>query len=463
MPHPTPIKAKPVDPSQIIFTTQNIDRKIYVKEQRGRYQSVRRYLSWALMLSFVLLPWLQYDGSQAILFDLDSQRLNFFAWSFYPQDLMIFVFLFVFAAFGLFYVSALYGRVWCGFVCPQTIWTLMFMWVENRVEGNAQQRRALDKAQWSSNKLFKKTLKHLLWAGIALLTALAFMSYFVQAPQLYTDILSFNVSPVVAAWVFTFTLCTYLNAGLVREKMCQHMCPYARFQSAMITSATKQVSYDSTRGEARGPRKRKLAPPEHLGDCVDCDLCVQVCPVGIDIRDGMQYDCINCGLCIDACDQTMKKFGYPLGLIRFAAEDPKPTSKFKHYAYVFMMALTLIASLVWMQQREMFEMTVIKDRNVLYRFNETGGVENAYQLELLNKTNEFKQVKLELDAEVELQIESATHYSLAPNERLSRVITITGPHPEGQTKVFSEFNLSLIDQTERTMVTRSAKFQMPRY
>ena len=447
-------------PSQVIFQTKDIDRKIYVKEQRGEYQRMRRFISWGLMLCFILLPFVQYEGSQAVLFDLAMQKLRFFAWNFYPQDLMIFVFVFIFAAFLLFYISNRYGRVWCGFVCPQTVWTLLFMWAENRIEGNVQQRRRLDASNWTWTKAVKKTTKHTLWLVIATLTALAFMAYFVPAKALYLSFFSFDMSAMIMGWVFTFMLCTYLNAGLVREKMCQHMCPYASFQSAMINTQTKLVTYDAKRGENRGPRKRRQAAPSHLGDCVDCQLCVHVCPVGIDIRDGMQYDCINCGLCIDACDDTMKTFGYALGLIRFQSETKQATSPLKNYAYVLLMALTLLATLIWMEQRDLFEMTVIKDRNVLYRYNEVGLVENAYQIELLNKTNEQKRVVIELTQASDFQIEPATPILIAPNEMLSRVITISAP--ESHNHQFYKLELKLVDENRQLMATRTAKFHMPR-
>jgi len=443
------------DPSLVIFQTPNIDRKIYVKEQTGQFQKIRRLLAWTLMILFIGLPFIQYNGDQAILFDVAAQTLTLFNITLYPQDMMIFVFVFIFSAFLLFYVSTKYGRVWCGFTCPQTIWSFWFMWVENRLEGNVQQRKQLDKAPWSGSKLFKKTTKHLTWSVISVLTATVFMSYFVPATDIYKQLMTFSMSGAISAWVGFFALCTYLNAGLVREKMCQHMCPYARFQSVMLNSQTKLITYDTQRGESRGPRKLKQATPEHLGDCVDCKLCVHVCPVGIDIRDGLQFDCINCGLCIDACDQTMEKFNYVKGLIRFNAK--KTQSKVKDYSYILLMVLTMAASVMWLQQRELFELTVLKDRNVLYRTNVEGLVENSFQLELLNKSNKEQTVFLQLRDLPGFTLSPTSAIVLKPNESKSQIVTVTAP--ESHDRLLTKFEFELVNAGQTVLLDRKATFQ----
>ncbi|MGB1029759.1 MAG: cytochrome c oxidase accessory protein CcoG, partial [Pseudoalteromonas marina] len=294
---------------------------IYIREQKGFFQRIRRNLGWLLMLTFIAIPWIQYNGQQAVLLDVATQTFTIFGLTLLPQDFMILAMLFMVGAFALFFVTNWLGRVWCGYTCPQTIWMLMFTWVEQRIEGTRNQRIKLDKSKWTFSTWRKKIAKHSAWIVISVLTATSFMAYFIPAKNLYLGMLSFDWSGITTFWVLFFAGCTYGNAGFLREKMCTIACPYSRFQSVMFDKDTLVVTYDAERGENRGPRKRKADPKSlNLGDCVDCNLCVEVCPAGIDIRNGLQYECINCGLCIDACDDTMNKFGYDKGLIKYASE-----------------------------------------------------------------------------------------------------------------------------------------------
>ena len=305
---------------------------------------------------------------------------------------MILAMLFMTGAFALFFVTNWLGRVWCGYTCPQTIWMLMFTWVEHKVEGNRNQRIKLDKAEWSVSKWQKKITKHAAWLVISLITSMSFMAYFIPAKSLYMSLFTLEMSGIVSFWVFLFAFCTYGNAGFLREKMCTVACPYSRFQSVMFDKDTLVVTYDQARGESRGARKRKADPKElGLGDCVDCNLCVEVCPAGIDIRNGLQYECINCGLCIDACDSTMEKFNYQKGLIKYASEkqmEGKTTNPFrlKLLGYGGLTALFVVGMVVWMAMRTPIEASVIRDRNALYRVNFEGLVENPYTLSIINKT-----------------------------------------------------------------------------
>lgn len=449
-----------ISDSEIIFKTALQPDKIYVKEQTGRFQKIRRYLNWLLMLSFVLLPIIQYQGQQAIWFDLRQQQFHLFSLVLFPQDFMALVFLFIVAAFVLFWVSAKYGRIWCGFACPQTVWALMFMWIENRIEGNRQQRIAMDKTPWTLAVYGKKLVKHLLWLIISALTAIAFMAYFVPTKELYPQVIHLSTSPLVAGWIAFFALCTYLNAGLVREKMCQHMCPYARFQSVMLGIESKVVTYDDKRGENRGPRKMKQTKPDSLGDCVDCDLCVQVCPVGIDIREGFQAECINCGLCIDACDSTMTRFNYQKGLIKFASQS-LPKNTLKQLGYFTVMAIFLVFAVVWSAQRTELEMTVIKDRYVLYREADNGAVENLYQVELINKTNQAKTILLELENDF-IRLLNQQTITLKPLENRSINVTTISDEPESLSK-FTNFEIKVLDTNkEQTLLSRTGTFQRPK-
>ena len=365
---------------------------IYIREQKGFYQRIRRNLGWLLMLVFVAIPWLQYNGQQAVLLNVATQQFTIFNLTLLPQDFMILALLFMVGAFALFFVTNWLGRVWCGYTCPQTIWMLMFSWVEQRIEGTRNQRIKQDKSTWTFVTWRKKLTKHSLWLIISLFTATSFMAYFIPAKSLYVDMFTFDWSGITTFWVLLFAGCTYGNAGFLREKMCTVACPYSRFQSVMFDKDTLVVTYDNKRGEKRGPRKRKADPSAlNLGDCVDCNLCVEVCPAGIDIRNGLQYECINCGLCIDACNDTMDKFGYKKGLIKYASEKQMEGAKtnpfrLKLVGYGTLTALLIMAMFTWMLQRTPIEASVLRDRNALYRVTYEGLIENPYTLTIINKT-----------------------------------------------------------------------------
>ncbi|WP_257325897.1 cytochrome c oxidase accessory protein CcoG [Pseudoalteromonas rhizosphaerae] len=368
---------------------------IYIREQKGFFQRIRRNLGWLLMLTFILIPWIPYKGQQAVLLDVASQKFAIFGLTLLPQDFMILALLFMLSAFALFFVTNWLGRVWCGYTCPQTIWMLMFSWVEQRIEGTRNQRIKLDKSAWTLSKWQKKTIKHSAWLIISLFTATSFMAYFIPAKSLYGDMFTLQWSGITSFWVFLFAFCTYGNAGFLREKMCTIACPYSRFQAVMFDKDTLLVTYDSARGESRGPRKRKADPKAlDLGDCVDCNLCVEVCPAGIDIRNGLQYECINCGLCIDACDDTMDKFGYQKGLIKYASEKQMAGEQTNPYrlklvGYGALTVLLMVSMLAWLVQRTPIEVSVLRDRNALYRVNYEGLVENPYTLTIINKTQQL--------------------------------------------------------------------------
>jgi cytochrome c oxidase accessory protein FixG len=449
-----------VSETDIIYKTRLISDKIYVKEQTGFYQAIRQRLSWVLMSVFLLLPLVDYQHRQAIWFDVANQQFHFFNYTLFPHDFMALVFLFVVAAFALFWLSAKFGRTWCGFSCPQTIWTLMFIWVENRIEGNRQQRISLDKRKWTNADIFKKLSKHLIWLSISLITAIVFISYFIPAKRLYAEIFTLNLSTLTSSWILFFSLCTYVNAGLVREKMCQHMCPYARFQSAMISPESVVVTYDAKRGENRGPRKVKSQRPEGLGDCVDCDLCVQVCPVGIDIRDGFQADCINCGLCVDACNETMSRFGYQANLISYSSQ-AKDKSPLKANAYLLIASIFVIIACYWGVTRTEIEMTLSKDRHILYRETDNGNVENIYRAELINKTNSSKSISLDIQNPHFVVI---TDHNITLNALESRTINVVvQTAAQNQLSQFTRFRMVALDsENGERLLTRNATFQRNR-
>lgn len=443
-------------PDQVIFSTKATSGKIYIREQKGVFQQRRRILSWVLMSLFTLLPWINFHGQQAFRIDAPQMRIELFSLILFPQDLLILALLFTLSAFALFYITKLYGRVWCGYTCPQTIWTLMFVWLERRIEGSNSQSKALDNAPWSSGKVLKKSLKHISWLAVSVLTALIFISYFVPARQLYSEFFTLQSSAAIYNWVLLFASCTYVNAGLVREKMCLHMCPYARFQSAMFDPATSIVTYDAARGEHRGPRKRHAEKTANAGDCVDCNLCVQVCPVGIDIRDGMQYECINCGLCIDACDQTMQHFGYDKRLIKYQAEQADNSGWKRHAGYGMALILTITAMAGWAYQRENTEFTVIRDRNALYRINSNDQLENTFTLNIINKTQKAREYQLHVIGLPHNTVIGNQQFNVGPGEQQQFVISIaTDSPPEGW---YSKFELQLEDKHSGKKVSDSTRF-----
>lgn len=364
--------------------------KIYTRKIEGFFQRIRLYTGWPLLIGYFLLPWLSWDGRQAVWFDLPERKFHILGLVFWPQDFPLLAFLLIIAAFGLFAVTVFAGRVWCGYTCPQTVWTSIFMWIEQRFEGSRNQRMRLDKAPWSMEKLGRKVLKHGGWLFVAFLTGMTFVGYFYPIRELLPDLLTLSAGQWGALWTIFFTCATYINAGWMREQVCKYMCPYARFQSVMFDQDTLIVSYDPVRGEPRGSRKRDADHrAQGLGDCIDCNLCVQVCPTGIDIRDGLQYECIGCALCIDACNSVMDKMSYPRGLISYTSEHQLQGGK-THWLRPRMIGYVLVLSVMVglfsyrVISRVPLEMTVIRDRNELYVTTMDGDIENIYTLSLVN-------------------------------------------------------------------------------
>ncbi|PIE43342.1 MAG: cytochrome c oxidase accessory protein CcoG [Gammaproteobacteria bacterium] len=366
-------------------------KKIYVKEVLGFFQKIRSVSLWLLMGLYFSLCWISINGEPILHFDLPERKFHIFGTTFWPQDFVLLSWSLIICAFGLFFVTTLFGRVWCGYTCPQTAWTFIFMWLEERIEGSRNQRIKLDKAAIDSNKIRKKLLKHLSWIVISLATGLTFVGYFYPIRELVVDLVTFNVANGWALfWIVFFTVATYLNAGWMREQICLYVCPYARFQSAMFDQDTMIVSYNPNRGETRGRRKKNVDPKAvGLGDCIDCSLCVQVCPTGIDIRDGLQYECIGCALCIDACDQVMEKMQYPKGLISYTTEKALQGKKShilrpKSVGYLVAISVMVFAITYSISTRIPLELDVIRDRGSLYQFTGSGLIENTYTLKIMN-------------------------------------------------------------------------------
>lgn len=408
----------------------NPNSGIYVRKSKGTFQKLRRYGGWVLLALFVLTPWISFGDRQAILLDIGSQQFNFFATTLFPQDLTLLALLFVIAAFGLFFITTFLGRVWCGYLCPQTVWTFMYIWFEEKLEGPANKRRKQDQLKMTSNLLARKALKHLAWVAIAIATGLTFVGYFVPVKELVVAFFTFNSEFLPAFWVLFFAGCTYANAGWMRSIVCLHMCPYARFQSAMFDKDTYIVGYDTKRGESRGPRSRKKDPKElGLGDCIDCNLCVQVCPTGIDIRDGLQYECINCGACIDVCNETMNKMGYEKNLISYTTEHKLAGHKThimrpKLIGYGIVMILMIGLFIAQIATVEPMGLDVLRDRNQLSRINNTGLIENTYTLKIINKTQQEQSYLLSVTGLEGVTWYGDQHVNVDPGEVLSLPISL---------------------------------------
>ncbi|GIU20529.1 cytochrome c oxidase accessory protein CcoG [Shewanella sp. MBTL60-007] len=370
----------------------NPRNRIYVRAVEGLWTTLRRRIGWIAMLFFLLLPWIPWGDRQAVWFNLAEQKFHVFGLTIWPQDFTLLAALLMIAAFGLFFITTYLGRVWCGYTCPQTVWTFIFIWFEEKLEGSRNKRIKLDQMPWSFDKLWRKTAKHASWLFISLLTAMTFVSYFVPTSEVYIEVFSLNASGAIYFWVIFFTFATYGNAGWMREIMCLHMCPYARFQSAMFDKNTYIVGYDVQRGEVRGPRSRKADPKAMgLGDCIDCDLCVQVCPTGIDIRNGLQYECINCGGCIDACDTTMERMGYEKGLISYTTENKlegikEKVLRPKLVGYGVVLSVMILIFIYATATIAPIRIDIIRDRNQLFRETDAGLIENTFTLKILNKT-----------------------------------------------------------------------------
>ncbi|MBA6225614.1 cytochrome c oxidase accessory protein CcoG [Colwellia sp. MB02u-18] len=439
--------------------------QIYVRKVKGVFQKLRKKMNFFFLALFAGLPWLQYDGHQAILFDISEQRFTLWSVTLWPQDLTLLAWLLILSAFLLFFITTFLGRVWCGYLCPQTVWTFIFIWFEEKIEGTANQRKKLDSQAMDINKFWRKALKHFCWGLISVLTALTFAGYFAPMREVFVDFFTLKASFALAATVWFFAFCTYGNAGWMREIMCLHMCPYARFQSAMFDKDTLTVSYDAKRGENRGPRTRKDVPKDiGLGDCIDCNLCVQVCPTGIDIRNGLQYECINCGACVDACDGVMDRMGYDKGLIRHATEHELEGKKVHFvrakligYAIVlFVMTSLLVLEMV---NRVPVSMEIIRDRNELAKENFNGDIENVYTLKILNKSQKDNRYRLSVkginntkwNGDQEVLVKAAKVYTLpislsvAPEELEDYMTDIS-------------FVIELVSETDEVKLEHESRF-----
>lgn len=452
--------------------------KIYPRTVTGRYASWRWVMVWLTQLFFYGMPWVNWNGRQALLFDLGERRFYVLGLVLQPQDFIYLAVLLVISALALFFFTAVAGRVWCGYSCPQTVYTELFLWIERRVEGDRSARMRLDALPWGWHKLWRKGSKHALWLALALFTGFSFVGYFSPIRELAPALLQPAKSPWLWFWVLFYGAATYGNAGFLREQMCKFMCPYARFQSALIDMDSLVIAYDSARGESRGPRSRKA---DHrragLGDCVDCTLCVQVCPTGIDIRNGLQNECIACAACIDVCDGVMDRMGYGRGLIRYTSGHavargwgPRQMMiRIWRPRVIIYGVLLLVIGSAWLwslQHRRDFDALLIKDRGSLARLGDRGSIENTFRLQVTNSQEQARVFEIRLEGDSGLRIDSATRIEVEAAGMHAIPLRLVLPAEQAASHAGQTMDLSLqvtpVDGLGDRSARLPARFTVPR-
>jgi len=433
--------------------------KIYPREVHGRFASARRAAVIGLLGLFYGVAWLPWHGHQALLFDLPARKFHIFGLTLWPQDFLYLALLLIIAALSLFFFTALAGRLWCGYACPQTVWSELFIWIEQWTEGSRSRRMKLDRSPWTLEKWLRKGSKQMLWVALAALTGFTFVGYFTPIRTLGGQLLAGAAGGWATFWVGLYGLATYGNAGFLREQVCKYMCPYARFQSAMFDKDTLIISYDVARGEPRGRGGRG-------GDCVDCTLCVQACPTGIDIRNGLQYECIACAACIDACDAVMDKIGRPRGLIRYTTENALQSRAPRLMRARLLVYLALLAGAsgalgLSLLTRTPLILDVLRDRNALYREVEGGErIENAYLLKIVNEDDAPHRYRLSVTGPAGLTlVEPREPISVASGSVATLAARLQAPTSAAAGVHTVEFTLAAIDA--RSSVRERSRFLGP--
>ncbi len=452
--------------------------KIYPRSVGGWYASWRWAMVWITQIVFYGLPWLQWNGRQAILFDLSERRFYVLGLVLHPQDFIYLAALLIVSALALFFFTAVAGRLWCGYTCPQTVYTEIFMWVERHTEGDRIARMRLDSAPWGWKKIWRKGSKQAAWIGIGLVTGFTFVGYFTPVRALLAEFRAMSFSPWEWFWVLFYGFATYGNAGFMREQICKYMCPYARFQSALIDMDSMVIAYDTERGESRGSRPRTADPKAlGLGDCIDCTLCVQVCPTGIDIRDGLQNECIACAACIDVCDSVMQKMNYPKGLIRYSSGNgiaqklttPQMVRRvWRPRVWIYGVLLLLVIGVLAanLSARKGFFVDIMKDRGALAREIASGTIENVYRLQIMNGMEHPEQFSVRVEGlaglaittENRLIVESTAISSLTT--RLTLPADVALSH-RGQTLPITFF-IQAMGGDNGPVVTEKSTFYVPK-
>ena len=430
---------KAAEPDEIEVSLYESRKKIYARSVKGLFNNWRWAMVWITQIVFYGLPWLVWNNRQAVLFELETRRFYLFGLVLYPQDFIYLTGLLVIAALSLFLFTAVAGRLWCGYACPQTVYTEMFMWIEKMVEGDRSARMRLDQSDASVQKIGRKALKHAIWIAVGLWTGFTFVGYFTPITVLAHEIATWTVGPWETFWVLFYGFATYGNAGWMREQVCKYMCPYARFQSAMFDKDTMIVTYDEARGEPRGARKKSADPRAlNLGSCIDCTLCVQVCPTGIDIRKGLQYECIGCGACADVCDDVMDKMGYERGLVKYAtqhgmeqgwnrAQMIRRALRPRVLIYSGILIAICVAFAASLYLRTPLKVDVIRDRGAIARMVEQGRIENVFRLQAMNATEQVQKLEVSVEGLPGIEIASERTVEVQPTEVHSLVLRVQVP------------------------------------
>jgi cytochrome c oxidase accessory protein FixG len=442
------------------------DPKVYPRDVTGTFASLRKLAVVALLSLYYLLPWINWGSHQSILFDLPARKFYILGLTFWPQDFIFLALMLIIAGLSLFFVTAVAGRLWCGYACPQTVWTEVFLWMERLAEGARGKRIKLDASPWNSNKILRKSFKQVLWVSFALWTGFTFVGFFTPIRELGHGVFTFQLGGWETFWLLFYSFATYGNAGILREQVCKYMCPYARFQSAMFDKDTLVIAYDEERGEPRGGRSKSDDPADKgLGDCTGCTLCVQVCPTGIDIREGLQIECIACAACIDVCDQVMEKMDYKKGLIRYTTEhrlSHKESHVFRPRIFVYgFLLLALTAGVLWsVNHRVLLRADLLRDRNALYRELEDNRIENVYTLKLINMDFKPHRYQIEIVDNDDMLLLISPDPVLESEQIGNFVLRIQAPASAGHGSVKVDVHFSTLEKPiiERTV---SARFLMP--
>lgn len=445
-------------------------KKVYIRDVKGWWASWRWIFVWLTQIVFYGTPWLMWNDRQAVLFHLVERKFYLFGLVLWPQDVFYLAVLLIICAYALFLFTAIAGRLFCGYACPQTVYSEIFMWVENRIEGDRSARMKLDKGPMTARKFRLKTLKHLIWLLISLWTGFTLVAYFTPLRELFAA-LPWDLSGWETFWTLFYGGFCYMQAGFLREQVCKYMCPYARFQGVMFDPDTLVITYDPERGEPRGARK-KAADTQKLGDCVDCGLCVAVCPTGIDIRKGIQYECIGCGACIDACDPVMDKVGKPHGLIRYTTENAlaKHMTREDILRHILrprivlysMVLLGIILATVWsLAVRVPLKVDVIRDRSLLAREADDGRIENVYNLKIMNTTESAQRYVLTVDglAGAEIVDNHPVDVESAKNHEITMVVRV--PPESGKAGANTIHFIVRAEGLSGVSVTEKTSFLMP--
>lgn len=422
-----------VKPVAVPIKLYESESKIYPRETKGYFQNLRRVALFVLLGLYYGLPWLNWGERQAILFDLPARKFHIFGLTLWPQDFFFLTLLLIMAGLSLFFFTALAGRVWCGFACPQTVWTEAFLWMERLVEGNRNAQIKLSKMPLNAEKIRKRVLKQVLWVSFAFWTGFTFVGYFTPVEELAYALWTFTASFWQWFWVLFYGFATYGNAGFMREQVCKYMCPYARFQSAMFDKDTLVITYDEQRGEPRMRGAKRKKDPNAAGDCVDCGLCVQVCPTGIDIRDGLQYECIACAACVDVCNEVMTQVKRPPNLIKYTTEASMEGNltrilRPRIIIYAVLLGLLFAGFVTALAMRSSVQFDVLRDRNALYQVIGNDQIANSYTLKVMNKGHIDQRYRIEVEGLPEAKIEIANERVITAGEIANVAVQVSAPN-----------------------------------